>query len=175
MLSKIDGFLEICVNGFDVQVTPIQTSGLSTTIKNILSEIGCQQPNCFETLEGKVHTLQRLNAANNMYSYFLVTGVVLSISSLAIAIFASYLLGLALAVTGIALICGGLRISHLYETKKLPEDIELIQKDVNLSGEWVSQLQRLKRDENLSAEQLDVVGEAFTFGSSHLLKIKESF
>ncbi|MBA3237120.1 MAG: hypothetical protein H0T62_02065 [Parachlamydiaceae bacterium] len=185
MLSRIDCFIEYCVTGLHVE-SPVQAFELSTTVKNTLSEMEHGQPECIENLRDRVYNLQKLHTmialsdeTKSTSHKIILAGVILTISSFVVVIFASYLIALPLAIAGAALICGALRFLFVYDAKydakKLPQEILDVQKDVDSSGAWVQKLKELKDDENLPSDQLEAINAAFAVGSVHMIELKKSF
>lgn len=175
MLSKIDGFLENCVTGFERQVVPIYLFGLPETVKQTLEEIGCQPPKAFDNLEKRVESLKELGKATYTAKNFILAGSVLSICAIAAIIFGALpFYALLLGIAGTALICGGLRLLSLYDTTNVDTDIKILQTDMGLSGEWLKQLNARKDQNDLSREQVEAVDIALSLGMGTLFRAGKS-
>lgn len=174
MLSIIDGLLKKCVVGFGRRVTPIQAvSKLPESVKLVLNEIGCQQPEELDNLEGEIYHLQELIKADKTSMNFFRGGVILSVCAAVDALLGIYLFALPMGIAGFILIFGDLRLSSLYDIENLHKHFKAEKKSKDLLETWLQQLKAKRFQADLSFEQIRALNRAISFGSTCLSKIEK--
>lgn len=173
MLKIIDDFLKKCVVGFGRHVTPIETaSRLPESVKKVLVELGCQQPEGVDHLEERIYHLQQMIKATNTSTNFFRIGVILCVCAIVNALVGIYLLALPVGIVGLIFICGDLRLSALYDIGNLHKRIEAEKNSKDLLVAWIQQLKAKKVQDDLSFEQIRTLNRAISFGFTCLSKIE---
>lgn len=166
MVSQINNLSEFINESSKDEQSKTTISNFSPNVLQILTDINCTPPKALFSLENDIAYLKDKSKISIIDKMLLVTGIVFTIASIAAAIFGQLLLASSLAI--LVMIAVKKRLSSLDTDDSIDRRVEKIKTDADLVGQWLKQINVIRKQNNLSQEQLKAVDEAFSFCVSKL-------
>lgn len=170
IINSYTGFIK--ENTKNDQLQPTVIASLTPSVLQILTDVDCAPPKALASLEKDIAYLKTRSKLSLTDKLCLGAEIVLTVATIAAAIFGKILLASSLAVLGIVTIVKFL--NSLDTDKSIDKRVNTIKADLNLIGAWLKQIKARKQKNDLSIEQLKAIEEAYSFSVSQLHKASQT-